>query len=1114
MAEEQERGGPAVAFTHFHVQSEWSLLESSARITSIVRQAAAQGHSAVALTDRHNLYGAPAFYEECRKAGVKPIIGAKLTVHADKNCSGELLCIVREQAGYPHLIRLITELWENGGSLPLSSVSGEHLVIIEPMLTGLSTRLLMNGEEDQAWQMHQRIASRAAETYIEISPYGRETGRDIRQTLARWRDTMEEPPAFLAGARVLSSSKEDAQTPLLLQAIAANTAVQEDQHQVEGGPLVSEEELIQDLPGWQAAVEEAGRLAEKCSWKLPEAEVKLPSYPSGLPAPEALEKWCRNGLMERYDTPPREAEARLSYELSIINRMGFADYFLIVADFMAYCRNEGITTGPGRGSAAGSLTAHLLGITEVDPLEYGLLFERFLNPERVTMPDIDIDFADVDRDRVIHYAADKYGMDRVAQIITFGTFAAKAALRDAGRALGFDSYAVDRIARAVPAGPSVTLEEAGKDRRFADLIEKEQAAPLLRAAERLEGLPRHTSIHAAGVVMSSVPLTDYMPLQPGKDGMKLTQFPMGDLERLGLLKMDFLGLRNLTLLDRMEALAGTSFSDIPMDEPSVYKLLSKGKTRGIFQLESGGMQRVLKQMQPTTFEDIVAVNALYRPGPMAFITDYIDGKHGRKTPDYVHPDLKPILETTFGVLIYQEQIMQIAVKMAGFTPGGADLLRRAVSKKKREELEKGRRRFLEGAQEKGHTAEDAEKVYDLIVRFADYGFNRSHAVAYSIISYRLAYVKAVHPHVFYTAMMEGLLHDQEKLAAVIDEAKSSGIRLLPPDINNSSTSFSIETESIRTGLGAIRFISTKTADLLSETKPYSDLFELCASLPQAALQRRTLEALIHSGACDSFGETRATLLATLDAAMSYAAEKRRENEEGAFLFPDEQTAREYERRPAFSHSEELDNEKEYLGFYVSGHPLEAYSGLLSEYGRTKIIDLPSDGICRTAGLIQTIRSIRTKKGALMAFMELEDESGIISVTVFPKAYEAYQLQLVKGAAVFLEVRVDEHDGEKKLILEKAVQIEEWMKRLEEKKKDVLHLYITADAERRSLTKVKKLLDEAPGSIPVRMTYQRSGQTMQLSEMWNVKADDVLLKRLGAVLGSKNVLLHEGSGSNF
>jgi len=769
-------------------------------------------------------------------------------------------------------------------------------------------------------------------------------------------------------------------------------------------------------------------------------KTKLPRYPTekGVPAEQLLEYLCWQGFKERYSDSEQndEKRKRLVYELSVIKRMDFSDYFLIVWDFMRYARESRILTGPGRGSAAGSMVAYTLYITDVDPIKHQLLFERFLNPERISMPDIDIDFPDHRRDEVIQYVSRKYGQLHAAQIITFGTFAAKAVLRDVGRVFGLNTKELDKLSRMVPGTLGITLEEAYKQSRQLQgfVRESDSQRLLFETALRLEGLPRHTSTHAAGVVLSEEPLVEVIPITKGHDDIYLTQYSMEYLEELGLLKMDFLGLRNLSLIESIvtSILRTTgqriNIKQIPLDDPLTYDLLSAGHTTGVFQLESEGMRSVLKRLQPNRFEDIVAVNALYRPGPMENIPQFIERKLGREKVVYPHPDLKPILENTYGVIVYQEQIMQIAAKMAGFSLGEADLLRRAVSKKQKEVLDRERAHFIAGAETKGYERKTADQIYDLIVRFANYGFNRSHAVAYSFIAYQLAWLKAHYPIPFMASLLSSAAGNERRTAQYIQELKQMNISLLPPSINHSGYSYLVEKGGVRYSLAAIKGVggvALKEIFRARKEQKFNSLFDFCIRISPKAVNRKTLEALVVSGSFDEFGEDRAVLLASLDAALDHAQLVRPAGGEQGDLFSKES----FMLQPKYTAVEpipaevKLSLEKEVLGFYLSDHPVSLYKQYFELLKIKPLYEFTaSEPFGRAVVYISTVKKIRTKKGEQMAFLTISDQSDDMEAVVFPNVLRKIASDVMQGNILLIEAKMEQRQGKEQLIIQKGENI--------------------------------------------------------------------------------------------
>ncbi|MFX3635275.1 MAG: DNA polymerase III subunit alpha [Candidatus Pristimantibacillus sp.] len=809
------------------------------------------------------------------------------------------------------------------------------------------------------------------------------------------------------------------------------------------------ERLFRHVP---EALAHTSEIADKCNLELTFGRAALPIF---RPVPEAmsstayLTELCKDGLLARYSGLPewagdqsfrQKAEERLAYELSVIEKMGFSDYFLIVWDFVRFAHERGIRTGPGRGSSAGSLVAYTLRITDVDPLKYKLLFERFLNPERISMPDIDIDFNDERRDEVIAYVAAKYGDEHVAQIITFGTMAAKAAVRDVGRAMNVPFAEVDRAAKLIPNQLGITLEEALKQSE--GLREASERQPktdaLLKMAIKVEGMPRHASTHAAGVVISNEPLTHYVPLQAGGERSVLTQYSMEHLEAIGLLKMDFLGLRTLSILERtlgwIKGLYGKEidFRRIPDNDPMTYTMLGRGETMGIFQMESSGVRRVLRELKPTEFEDIVSVLALYRPGPMEFISKYIQGKHGLVEVDYPHPSLEPILADTYGIIVYQEQIMQIASAMAGFSLGEADLLRRAVSKKKREVLDEQRSHFVQGSMGEGYTADEANLVYDMIVRFADYGFPRAHAAAYGVLAFQTAWLKAHYPVPFMASMLASVTGNQRKTAEYVDECRRMGIEVLPPDVNESSVTFTPVEGAVRFGLAAVKNVGTQAIEALQKERgsaPFDSLLDLCRRVDLRVVNKRVLESLIQAGACDSLPGHRAQQLGALEETVEAALKWRKEREELQIeLFGFDEVQNWDVELPdvrAYTTGEQLELERELLGLYLSGHPLDATDEQLEPLGLDRLVDLseaPDGAPAIVAVRLVSLKPFTNKKGNSMGFLELEDRILRVEAVVFPAVWKRCSDKLEKGGLAIVQATVQQQEDDFKLIVEDVVPL--------------------------------------------------------------------------------------------
>lgn len=774
-----------------------------------------------------------------------------------------------------------------------------------------------------------------------------------------------------------------------------------------------------DHPQW---LEASVQMLASCKAVVPEMSVQMPKFP--VPVDETAEsllmKEAFTGLEERFQqmTIPTAYRERLQYELEIICSMGFADYFLVVADFMRYAKENRILTGPGRGSSAGSLVAYSLAITQVDPLAYGLLFERFLNPERITLPDIDIDFVDSKRHQVIQYVAEKYGKANVAQIITFGTLSAKAVARDVARVFGFEAETLEKISKMIPNKPGITLQKAmAESHDFQNwLADNEKHQRWFEVALKLEGLPRNSSTHAAGIVIAPSPLVNTVPIEEGHDGIYSTQWPMGDIEACGLVKMDFLGLRNLTILEQIRwsiYKAGgpwIEFERIPMHDEKTFQLLQKGDTLGIFQLESDGMKQALRDIHPTNFLDIVAINALYRPGPMDFIPVYARRKAGKEMVTMPHPVLEPILQETFGVIVYQEQIIKIASVLAGFTMGQADLLRRAVSKKDRQVLEEQRAAFIQGALQQGFDQQVAEEVYELIVRFADYGFPKSHAVAYSVISYQMAYLKAHFPRSFYAALLSNATGNVDKIQQLVHEAKDKGIPFYPPSLKNSTKYFTVENEGIRYSLSGIKGVPhtlIEKVNTLRQTSPevLNNMFDLAVALSAQHFKAKVMEALIYAGALDYLEKDRAVLLMTVDAALKHAELLRpTEDIDLASAMTLSFGKPKYMQAEEMSQKEKLVHEKESLGFYISTHPVAQERLHWHDVNSTcrELKQLRDGSYVKMIGMIEEVKKIRTKKGEQMAFVQLQDEYGAVSTTLFPQVFQLVQDLLLEDEMLVID----------------------------------------------------------------------------------------------------------------
>ena len=1004
------------------------LLKSTIRMEELIPFLKTQKAEACAMVNTR-LYGLLPFWRSMKEAGIHPVVGLNVQVQFSDQRELPLIIYAKTNVGYKNLLKMSSSIAiRPDGTIPWRWVSAysEGCITVFP-----GTELWF--QEENIDFVKQVASIFLQDCYMGISRSG-----GIVSSVEKRQLQISEYLNIkcLAMHESLFLNREDYFVYKVARAIETGIKLNEandtgeENHYV---PTASEwQQWYQDCPQF---IEHSKQMLLSCQIEPTSETYFMPKFPvnEGQSAENLLYELAMYGLKERLqtNTPADQYIKRLEYELNVIQSMGYADYFLIVADFMRFAKNEKILTGPGRGSSASSLVAYCLYITQIDPLKYGLLFERFLNPERVTLPDIDIDFVDTKRQEVIQYVANKYGKQHVAQIITFGTLSAKAVARDVARMFNFESETLAMISKLIPNKIGITLQEAYETseplRRW---IESENIRKSwFYAAKKLEGLPRNASTHAAGVVLSPVPLVDVVPIENGHDGIYLTQWPMQEVEEVGLLKMDFLGLRNLTILENIrQSIFYTEkkwidFQQIPFNDENTFQLLRQGDTTGIFQLESDGMKNALREIRPTNFLDIVAVNALYRPGPMEFIPVYARRKSNKEPVVMPHPVLEPILKETYGVIVYQEQIMQIAHYFAGFTIGQADLLRRAVSKKKREVLEEQEAAFVNGAVSKGYPAQIAKEVYELIVRFADYGFPKSHAVAYSYISYQLAYLKAHYPANFYAALMSNAIGNQEKLVQLILEAKNRGIEILRPSLQKSQRIFTVEDGKIRASLSCIKglsqpFLQKLLAIRKGKEKGFEDLFDLAVSLSAVHFNRKNIEPLVKAGALDDFSKDRATLLATIDAAEKHASLVR-PNEEEYDLFTSQSLLfgkPKYVNVQPIPEKIKLQFEKDVLGFYFSEHPVALERKKWHEInGTTKsTIQGASSMFIKLVAMVESIRQIRTKKGELMAFVQVQDEYGSIAATLFPQIYNEVVGWIKEDQIVYLEGTLEYRNGTKQL----------------------------------------------------------------------------------------------------
>ncbi|KGR76779.1 DNA polymerase III subunit alpha [Ureibacillus sinduriensis] len=1007
------------------IRTSADLLKSTIRMEELIPFLQSQKAIVCAMVNT-KLYGLLPFWYTMKKNGIHPVIGLSIMVELTDEISLPLIIYAKDNDGYKNLLKISSSI----------SIRKDEKIPWRWLAAYSKGCAAVISTESEQWFSESNVGfvEQVAETFQFDFYFGIARSGGIISPIEQRAMHLSQVYNIkcIATHECLFLYREDHFAYKVARAIETGVKLNEaihSPHENKFVPTAAEwQDWYQDQP---QLLENSRHFLLNCRVDLSYDQHFMPKFPleSGQTSATVLAEMAMSGLRERLqtNTPNEQYVNRLQYELQVIISMGYADYFLIVADFMNFAKDAKVLTGPGRGSSASSLVAYCLNITQVDPLKYGLLFERFLNPERITLPDIDIDFVDTKRQEVIQYVANKYGKQYVAQIITFGTLSAKAVARDVARMFNFESETLAMISKLIPNKTGITLQEVyATSEGFRKWVEAEEIRKTwFTAAKKLEGLPRNASTHAAGVVLSPMPLVEVVPIEEGHDGIYLTQWPMQEVEQVGLLKMDFLGLRNLTILENIrQSIYYThkkwiDFDQIPLNDEKTFQLLRNGDTTGIFQLESDGMKNALRVIAPTEFLDIVAVNALYRPGPMEFIPVYARRKAKQERVGMPHPVLEPILKETYGVIVYQEQIMQIAHIFAGFTIGQADLLRRAVSKKKREVMEQQQQAFVNGAISKGYPESIAKEVYDLIVRFADYGFPKSHAVAYSIISYQMAYLKANYPANFYAALMTNATGNHEKLFQLILEAKNKGIAVLKPSIRKSQRFFTVEEGKIRFSLSAIKgvpqpFLQKIIAIRKSKEQPFEDIFDLAVSLSAVHFTRKVIEPLVKSGALDDFGKDRATLLATIEAAGKHASLVR-PNEEDNDLFTTDSLIfgkPKYVEAHTIPEKMKLQFEKEALGFYLSEHPVALERAKWQDVNATtKGLDQArSNSFIKFVGMVESIRQIRTKKGELMAFIQLQDEYGSISATLFPQSYNEVIGWIKEDRIVRVEGILEQRNG--------------------------------------------------------------------------------------------------------
>ena len=1151
-----------MSFVHLHVHTEYSLLDGACRIDGIMDRVKELGQSAVAITDHGVMYGCIDFYKAAKAAGVKPIIGCEVyvarrsmsdRVHGIDNDPYHLVLLCENRKGYENLCLLVSEAFIHGFygkprvDLELLEKHHEGLIALSACLAGGIPQYLMEEDYDSAKKYALKMADIFGEGnfYLELQDHGIEEQRPVNQGVMRLARETGLPLVVTNDAHYLR--KEDAAMQDVLLCIQTGKTVDEENRmkfQTEEFYLKSEEELRTLFPNCGEAFENTAKIAERCNLEFTFHEYHLPSFPvpEGYTNEEYFQELCYSGFRERYVDPPQEYLDRLEYEIGVISRMGYVNYYLIVWDFIRYAKEQGIPVGPGRGSGAASIVAYCMHITEVDPMKYALIFERFLNPERISMPDFDTDFCQERRPEVIEYVMRKYGADHVAQIATFGTMAARGAIRDVGRALNFTYAETDVVAKLVPTTLHITLKEALEvSPKLKEMYDgDERVKKLIDTAMSLEGMPRNTSTHAAGVVITADPVSTYLPLSRNDDTV-VTQYTMTTIEELGLLKMDFLGLRNLTVIEDAEKeirklQPDFNIDKVPDDDPETFAMLAEGKTQGVFQLESAGITGVCVNMKPTSIEDMTAIVALYRPGPMDSIPTFIANKLDHRKITYKTPLLEPILKVTYGCIVYQEQVIEIFRSLGGYTMGQADNIRRAISKKKMKVIEAERKVFVYGDPAQnitgciGHSVPEqvAQSIYDEIVDFANYAFNKAHAVCYAVVSYQTAYLKCHYPRQYMAALMTSVLDSATKISGYIAECKELGIPVLPPDINYSDDHFTVEGDAIRFGLGAVKNVGRGLIRSMVKKRTEGGLFksleEFLERMGEGELNKRAVENFIKCGAMDSFGYHRSELLAVYDSMMDSVSSSRKKNLEGQMglfaLLEDEEAAARIPipSMPERSRAELMAMEKETTGIYISGHPMDDYRQILRG---TRVVPIgqlmdeerhyQDDQIVSVAGIVQGVKMKTTRNNSMMAYVTVEDDTASIEMLAFSNVLSQYGGYLRENSPVVITGRLSlRDDKEPQIVVNRARPISDYAEgraesqtvpRNDAPKTGTLYLRLPSE-QGKLFPKIRAMLNMFPGDSGVVLyfadTKQRRGTRCVLQES--------LLTELKNVLGEGNVVL--------
>ena len=1171
-----------MSFVHLHVHTEYSLLDGFCRIDGLAKRVRELGQTAVAITDHGVMYGAVDFYRACKKEGVKPIIGCEVyvapagrtrfqKVHEFDAESRHLVLLCRDEEGYRNLSYMVSKAFVEGlyikprVDMDLLRSHSRGLIALSACLAGEIPKRLVNGSYDAArdYALEMRDIFGEDGFYLELQDHGIRDQAVVNAGLLRIHEETGIPLVCTNDCHYLAP--EDAESHDVLLCIQTGKLL-EDENRMRYEPrrfyLRSTEEMERLFAQYPGALENTEKIAAACNLEFTFGKYHLPEFavPEGETAQTYIRRLCEAGFRERYKGEKPEYRRQLDYELDMIEKMGFTDYFLIVSDFVRFAREQGIPVGPGRGSAAGSMVSYCLHITDIDPMKYSLYFERFLNPERVSMPDIDMDFGDTRRDEVVDYVRRKYGDDRVAQIVTFGTMAARGAIRDVGRVMNMPYAEVDAVAKQVPSGPQnlhITLDEALRlSKPLKELYDGDpQVKKLIDTAKSLEGVPRHASTHAAGVVITKNPVVDYVPLATNDDTV-VCQYTMTTLEELGLLKMDFLGLRNLTVLaDAVEMVKRQepdfSLEDIPDDDQGVFEMLTQGKTSGVFQMESAGMTGVCVGLKPQSVEDLTAIVALYRPGPMESIPRFIACKHDPSLISYKHPALEPILSITYGCIVYQEQVIEIFRRLAGYSLGQADMVRRAMSKKKVKDIQRERGAFLHGDRSRniagceanGIPADVAESIYDEIYDFANYAFNKAHAVCYAVVAYQTAWFKLHHPREYMAALLTSVLDSAEKVSEYINECRDMGIALLPPDVNRSRDSFTVEPEGIRFGLVAIKNIGRGFIQAVVRERErggdFTGFQDFCERMYDSDINKRAVENLIRAGAFDGFGARRSQLIAVHDKLLDSIGASRRQNVEGQLDFFGMSSGATQRRSvemilpdiPEYAPEELMRQEKEVTGLYLSGHPMAAYRDVARRAGAVHIAAINEDFAqeggptsfrdeqrITVAGIVTAYRTKATRSGSLMAYATVEDDTASIELLCFSRTLEKYGRLLGEGSAVLIQGKLSVRDEKPPQILcdevrsltghqsggpgpEPSVPERQGRPGVQVLEGKVLWLRVPSKSHP-ALAHINRVISMFPGQTPARLVFTDTGKRMGTTCLLGKS----LVEELVEALGKENVVI--------